>query len=191
MAKQKKREQIIKEAAFLFKQKGYSATSMRELAEQVGMEAASLYNHIRSKDEILEEICFNVANEYVAHIGIIEEMEASTTDKLKELISLHVRMIITGPNEVSVANNDWKNLSDTKKELYKQVRKGYEKRIGGLIREGMQRGEIREVQVSVALFTLLSSLRWIELWYKPERDVTPAQLEKDLTTLLLEGFKAK
>ena len=52
MPKQSKRELIIQEAALIFKQKGYSATSMRELAEKVGMEAASLYNHIRSKDEI-------------------------------------------------------------------------------------------------------------------------------------------
>jgi len=66
MPKQSKKELIIQEAALIFKQKGYSATSMRELAEKVGMEAASLYNHIRSKDEILEEICFKVANQYVS-----------------------------------------------------------------------------------------------------------------------------
>lgn len=189
MAKQNRKERIVREAAAIFKQKGYSATTMRELAEKVGIEAASLYNHIRSKDEILEEICFKVANQYVSHIGKIEDMEASVVQKLRELISLHVRMIISEPNEVSVANNDWKNLSETKKELYKQIRKGYEKRIATLIREGIQNGELKNINVSVALFTLLSSLRWIELWYKPEREVTPEQLENDLMTILIEGFQ--
>lgn len=189
MAKQHKKELIIKEAAALFKKKGYSATSMRELAEKVGMEAASLYNHIRSKEEILEEICFRVAQQYVSHIGQIEEREISVTEKLKDLISLHVNMIIQEPNEVSVANNDWKNLSETKKETYKQIRKGYEKRIATLIQEGIRGGELKEVNVSVALFTLLSSLRWIELWYRSDREITPEQLENDMMTILIEGFQ--
>lgn len=189
MAKQQKKELIIKEAATLFKRKGYSATSMRELAEKVGMEAASLYNHIRSKEEILEEICFRVAGQYVSHIGQIEDRKTTVIQKLKDLISLHVNMIILEPNEVSVANNDWKNLSDTKKDQYKQIRKGYEKRIAALMQEGIRCGELKPVNVSVALFTLLSSLRWIELWYKPEREVSPEQLKKDMMTILIEGFQ--
>lgn len=189
MAKQHRKERIIREAAAIFKQKGFSATTMRELAEKVGVEAASLYNHIRSKDEILEEICFKVANQYVSHISRIEDMDASYVQKLRALISLHVQMIIQEPNEVSVANNDWKSLSETKKELYKQVRRGYEKRIAALIREGIQAGELKDIHVSVGMFTLLSSLRWIELWYKPQREVTPEQLENDLMKILIEGFQ--
>ncbi len=98
-------------------------------------------------------------------------------------------MIIDEPNEVSVANNDWKNLSDTKKDLYKTIRKGYEKRIANLIKAGIAAGEFKDLNVSVALFTLLSSLRWIELWYKPGRDISPEQLENDLMTLLINGFQ--
>ena len=51
-----KKELILSEAAMLFKEKGFGGTSMRDLAEKVGMEAASMYNHIKSKDEILELI---------------------------------------------------------------------------------------------------------------------------------------
>ncbi len=169
MPKQSKKELIIKEAAIIFKQKGYSATSMRELAEKVGMEAASLYNHIRSKDEVLEEICFKVANQYVPLLGTIEHTKESNIQKLKALIQLHVRMIINEPNEVAVANNDWKQLSEAKNKLYKTMRKGYEKRISNLIKARIAAGEFKDINVSVALFTLLSSLRWIEFWYKPKR----------------------
>ena len=189
MAKQSRKELIIKEAAIIFKQKGYSATSMRELAEKVGIEAASLYNHIRSKDEILEEICFSVAHEYLSFITEIEEATSSHSDKLSRLIETHVKLMIERPNEVSVANNDWKNLSDPKKKLYKEVRKGYENRIANILTKGMQTGEFKEINVSVALFTLLSSLRWIELWYKPNREISPEELQADLTTFLVNGLK--
>lgn len=189
MGKQSRKELIIKEAAIIFKQKGYSATSMRELAEKVGIEAASLYNHIRSKDEILEEICFNIAHEYLSFITEIEEEQCSFSEKLSRIIETHVKLVIEKPNEVSVANNDWKNLSEPKKKLYKEVRKGYENRIATILIKGMQAEEFKKINVSVALFTLLSSLRWIELWYKPNRDITPEELQTDLTTFLINGLK--
>lgn len=188
MAKQGKRDLIITEAAILFRQKGFVATTMREIGEQMKLEAASLYNYIRSKEEILEVICFKVAHEYLAHISQIEATDASNVQKLKDLIALHVRMIIKSPNEVSVANNEWKNLSDSKKEEYKTIRDGYEDRIAALLKDGMSCLEFKKVNISVAVYTLLSSLRWIELWYKPERNVTAEELEHDVTTLLIGGF---
>ncbi|MFX9050258.1 helix-turn-helix domain-containing protein, partial [Acinetobacter baumannii] len=57
-----RKEVIIEKAAILFKEKGFKAASMRELADIVGVEAASLYNHIKSKNELLNIICFDVAN---------------------------------------------------------------------------------------------------------------------------------
>lgn len=189
MANRSRRKEIIAAAAAIFKQKGYASTTMRELADDVGLEAASLYNHIRSKEDILEEICFSVAHEYVEQIGRIEDLKSSNIQKLKELISLHVRMIIESPHEVSVANNEWRSLSPMKKDIYKQLRKGYEKRVATLITDGIRAGELKDLNVSVALFTLLSSLRWIELWYRPDRDVSPEELENDLMTILIEGFQ--
>ena len=59
-----RREIIIEKAATLFKQKGFKSASMREIADVVGVEAASLYNHIKSKNELLNIICFDVANRY-------------------------------------------------------------------------------------------------------------------------------
>ena len=63
---------ILQKAAILFKEKGFKAASMRELAEVVGVEAASLYNHIKSKNELLHEICFSVANKYNEKIKILD-----------------------------------------------------------------------------------------------------------------------
>ncbi len=63
-----KREYIIEKASKLFKEKGYKASSMRELATRVGVEAASLYNHIQSKEDLLNAICMNVAARYTTHI---------------------------------------------------------------------------------------------------------------------------
>ena len=78
-----KLDQILKEAAKLFKNKGFGGTSMRDLAAALGMEAASIYYHIGSKDEILEKICFEVAHNYLSHLDEIENEDQSFLEKIK------------------------------------------------------------------------------------------------------------
>lgn len=185
-----KKELILSEAAKLFKEKGFGGTSMRDLGEKVGMEAASMYNHIRSKDEILELICFKIAEEYTSHLAEIENTESTFQEKLKRVIQLHIEVMVNDAAAVSVANNDWKYLTDEKKIEYKEKRKSYEKSFANILEQGMATGEFKTMNVSVALFTILSSLRWIELWYKPSREISPAELEEELTTILLNGLNS-
>ena len=186
--KTNKRQLILEEAAKLFKERGFAGTSMRDLGSQVGMEAASMYNHINSKEEILETICFHVANTYISHLTEIEQTEASYVDKIKALIRLHIRLIVEDGAAVSVGNNDWKYLTGSKLSEFKEARRSYEKGFAALIEKGIAAGEFQPVNVSVALFTILSAVRWVELWYRPGRDVTAEELEENLMTILLNGL---
>ncbi|MBH8556647.1 TetR/AcrR family transcriptional regulator [Hymenobacter negativus] len=183
-----KRQIILDEAAKLFKLKGFGGTSMRDLAGEVGMEAASMYNHIKSKDEILEHLCFHVSNTYIAQLAEVEQMAGSNGDKLKELLRRHINLMLEDGAAVSVANNDWKYLTDNKLEQFKAARKQYEKGFAALIENGIAAGEFQPVNASVALFTILSAVRWVELWYRPGRGVTAQQLEEDIMTILLNGL---
>ncbi len=186
-----KRDLILKEAAQLFKQKGYGGTSMRDLAEKVGIEASSMYNHIRSKDEILEQICYSIANSYLSQIEEIEQQEGSFTEKIKALIRLHIRIMISNGAEVSVANNDWKYLSEDKLKQFKELRRTYEKKFAALLEKGTAAAEFENVNTSVALFTILSAVRWVELWYKPNRGISAPELEDSIITILLNGLEKK
>ena len=183
-----KRQIILDEAAKLFKLKGFGGTSMRDLAGEVGMEAASMYNHIKSKDEILEHLCFHVSNTYIAQLAEVEQMSGSNGDKLKELLRRHINLMLEDGAAVSVANNDWKYLTDNKLEQFKAARKQYEKGFAALIESGIAAGEFQPVNASVALFTILSAVRWVELWYRPGRGVTAQELEEDIMTILLNGL---
>src|SRR6478735_10065469 len=89
-----RREVIVKAAATLFLEKGYKAASMRDLAERVGVEAASLYNHIRSKTELLHDICFAVANVFWEHINKVESTDASPIEKLETLLRFHIKQML-------------------------------------------------------------------------------------------------
>ena len=99
------RQLILDEAARLFKERGFGSSSMRDLGARVGLDAASMYNHIKSKDEILEIICFQVSDTYIAQLLEVEQMEAKYLEKITELLRRHVRLMTKDGAAVSVANN--------------------------------------------------------------------------------------
>lgn len=183
------RQLILEEAALLFKERGFGNSSMRDLGARVGLDAASMYNHIKGKDELLESICFRVSDAYLAQLAEVEQLAAGSLDKIAELLRRHVRLMLTDGAAVSVANNEWKALTEPRLTEFKQARKRYEKGFAALIEQGIAAGELQPVNVSVALFTLLSAVRWVELWYRPTRSLSAAELEADLLTLLLDGLK--
>ncbi|UOQ77701.1 TetR/AcrR family transcriptional regulator [Hymenobacter sp. 5516J-16] len=189
--KTNKRQLILEEAAKLFKQKGFGGTSMRDLAGEVGIEAASMYNHIKSKDEILELICFRVSSTYISQLAEIEATQAPYVEKIKSLIRLHIRLMIEDGAAVSVANHDWKYLPEPALTAFKDARKQYEKGFAALIEQGIAAGEFQPVNVSVALFTILSAVRWVELWYRPGRELSAEELEANIVTMLLTGLERK
>lgn len=189
--KSAKRELILAEAAKLFKDRGYSGTSMRDLAGQVGMEAASMYNHIKSKDELLDTICFRISDTYISQLAEIERTAIPYGDKIKALVRLHIRLMVEDSAAVSVANHDWKYLPEPRLTEFKQARKTYEKGFAALIEAGIAAGEFRPVNVSVALFTVLSAVRWVELWYRPGRGLTADELESNIITVLLGGLEQR
>ena len=191
MAKRPKinqRQRILEEAARLFKAKGFAGTSMRDLGGEVGMEAASIYNHVKSKDEILESICFYVSDSYISQLAEVEKIEGSYTEKVKALLQRHIQLMIEDGAAVSVANNDWKYLTGEKLTEFKEARKSYERGFAALLERGIAAGELQPVNVSVALFTILAAVRWVELWYRPGRGVSAEELERNIITILLNGL---
>src|SRR5258706_1228938 len=79
-----RKEQVIRKAAELFREKGYAASSMRDLAQKLGIEAASLYSHIKSKEEILRSLCFDMAAEFWELRQDVEKKGGSASEELKK-----------------------------------------------------------------------------------------------------------
>src|SRR4051794_15452193 len=136
-----KKETIIEEAAKLFHEKGFSATSMRDLAEHVGVEAASLYNHIQSKSEILQEICFQVANAFMSKIEEVDNNEKTALRKIEVLLRFHVQQMVNEYEKVYVSDREWKYLSDPYLSNYQAQRRTYRKRMASMIEDGISGNE--------------------------------------------------
>lgn len=184
-----RKDVIIAQAARLFREKGYSATSMRDLAEHVGVEAASLYNHISSKAEILQEICFKAANSFMTHISEVELSHRSSIEKLEAILRFHIRQMVTNYEEVYVMDREWKHLTDPYLSNMQSQRRSYRQRIAAIIEEGIRQGEIKNIDAPTAVLILLHAVSGIESWHRSVKRISDEMLEDNMVMILVEGLR--
>lgn len=187
--KASKKDFILLRASAMFREKGYAATSMRDLAEMVGIEAASLYNHIQSKAEILQEIIFRMANDCNVHLEELEESNLSNLKKLESLIRFHVQMMINRCDDYTVMINEWMHLSEPYLTNFNIQRHQYVVKLENIVAEGCKQKELKEISPYVVVLTILSSVRGLEFWHRSSEKITPKQIEDNMVALLINGLK--
>ena len=184
-----RKEVILSKAARLFREKGYNATSMRDLAEEVGVEAASLYNHINSKSEILQEICFKVANRFMSHIEEVSHQDQPAIQKLDAILRFHIRNMLELYEEVYVSDREWKHLAEPYLVNFQNQRRVYRQRIASIIEEGIENGEIKEIDAPTAVLIILHAVSGIESWHRSKKKISGEMLEENMIMIMIEGLR--
>ncbi|MEO6347286.1 MAG: TetR/AcrR family transcriptional regulator [Aquaticitalea sp.] len=182
-----RKEEIIQTAAKLFKEKGYSAVTMRDLATEMGIRAASLYNHIDSKQDILKAIIITLAEEFTTGMNAIKSSNSNTIDKLKSIVSLHVDITTKNTYGMASLNNDWMHLED-QLEYYLKLRKTYEQDFINIIQDGIKSNEIIDSNPEIIMFSILSTLRSLYLWIPKKEELNRQELSINLSTVLINGI---
>lgn len=180
---------ILRKAAAMFREKGFAATSMRDLAEAVGIEAASLYNHIRSKNEILEAICFDVANVYNTNMDAIENSGQKSITKVENLLRFHIKQMVENYEEVYVADREWKHLDDPYLSNFQTQRRNYRKKFAGIIEEGIVKGDIRKIDAATAVLIMLHAVSGIESWHRSTAKISAEELEDNMLAIMIDGLR--
>ncbi|MBS1743797.1 MAG: TetR family transcriptional regulator [Bacteroidetes bacterium] len=183
-----KKDTITKKAAALFRKKGFASTSMRELADNIGVEAASLYNHIGSKNELLQTICFTIANAFTIQLEKVAGTTASNISKLESLIRFHIQMMLRSYDEVFVANHEWKQLQEPFLTNFLSQRKNYENALVGIVQDGIKKNELKKLDPYVVVLTLLSAVRGLEFWQRHKKNLDATKLENDMVNHLIKGL---
>ena len=187
--KASKKDLILQKAALMFREKGFAATSMRDLAETVGIEAASLYNHIQSKSEILQDITFRMANECNDHLDSLDNNGMSSIEKIESLIRFHVQMMINRFEDYYVMVNEWIHLSDPYLTNFSVQRRSYVQKMEDIIQKGIENKEMKPVIPYVAVLTILSSVRGLEFWHRSRQRITPVEMEDNMVNHLINGLR--
>jgi TetR/AcrR family transcriptional regulator, cholesterol catabolism regulator len=186
-----RKEQIVETAALLFKQKGYASTTMRDLATELGIEAASIYHHIKSKEELLDSICFHMANKFISNAKEVNDIYFNAEQKLRLVIKLHVETITQNQDQSAVFLSEWRNLSEPRLTLFKQLRQQYENQFTIILMEGENEDIFEQVDKKFAVLSILSTINFINEWYRPDGKMNAAEIAEKLSNFIMGGLRKR
>jgi TetR/AcrR family transcriptional regulator, cholesterol catabolism regulator len=161
------RDQVLRTAADLFRERGYRATTVDHIAARLGMSKASLYTHFRAKEEMLAAISRQTIERFTRELGVVLHSDLSPEDKLRRVVRDHVRMVIDNRSFLTVFFSEEANLPARLARALAAQKDRYDKAVESVILEGVERGVFRDVPSRLVVFGLLGMLNWLYKWYNP------------------------
>ncbi|MBT8229799.1 MAG: TetR/AcrR family transcriptional regulator [Bacteroidia bacterium] len=181
-----RKELILEEAVHMYRERGYASSSVRDLAQKVGIEAPSIYSHFKSKEHILSQICFKMAETFIKGLEKAEK-EKNTNNKLRVAIQEHIRVVLHHKEASVVMWNEWKFLTNPFHQDFQKMIRDYERKFENIIKEGMKQGDFRMQNPNTVSNLILSSLNGLAHWYKnDERSLK--ELEQEFSEIYLKGI---
>jgi AcrR family transcriptional regulator len=182
-----RRSELTREAARLFAERGYHGTSINDLAEALGVQKATLYAHIESKQDLLYETMRDGANAFHAALDAIPE-SAPATEKIRLALRGHLRVVAEQLDVATVFVQEWRYLEGERRGEIVAERRRYEDRIRGFFREGRELGELRtDLDDATAALLVLSAANWAYTWLRPGRDTD--ELADSFYAILIDGLR--
>ena len=181
-----RKEKIIEKAIQMYRDKGYTSSSVRDLAQKVGIEAPSIYSHFKSKEHILQHICFEMARAFLNGLECAE-LKSGPTEKLRAAIKEHIKVVLGRKEASAVMWNEWKFLTNPSYDEFQMMVRDYELRFTRMIQEGMKKGEFRKQDPKIVSNLILASLNSLSHWYKGN-DTSLEELENEFSEIYLKGI---
>jgi TetR/AcrR family transcriptional regulator, cholesterol catabolism regulator len=161
------RDQILRTAADLFRERGYRATTLDDIAARLGMSKASLYKSFRAKDEMLAAISRGTIETFTRELSLVLRSDMSPEDKLRRVVRDHVRFVIANRSFLTVFFSEEANLPVRLARALAAQKDRYDKGVESVVVEGARRGVFRDLPPRLVVFGLLGMLNWIYKWYNP------------------------
>jgi len=186
------REQQVRAAALrLFRDKGYHATSMRDIAAEVGINKGSLYSYIRSKEDLLIPFFERAMGLLLAEIEAISANESLTaTERLKRAIKAHILNVTENLDILTVYLSEWRQLRADSLSTVRQQRERYAALFLAIVEAGVNRGEFRAIDPRISALGMIGMCNYLFRWYGPDCRLRPEQIADELTDMLLHGVLA-
>ncbi len=154
----------------LFAERGYHGTSIGDLAEALGVQKATLYAHIESKQDLLYETMREGADAFHGALDAIPE-QLPAVEKIQLALRGHLRVVAEQLDVATVFVQEWRYLEGERRDEIVGERRRYEERIRALFREGRELGELRtDLDDGTAALLMLSAANWAYTWLQPGRD---------------------
>jgi AcrR family transcriptional regulator len=182
------RADIVQAAAQIFRQKGYHAASMQDIADAVGLQKASLYHHFASKQDILLEILDEALDLLIADMQAVLDTDLPPEDQLRQAMRAYVSRVTQEASLAAVLQLEHRNLDPRRRARHIPRRDRYDSLWRELIRRGIDRGTFRPMDERMVTFALLGIQNWMITWYRPEGRLPAAEIADQFADLMLNGL---
>jgi AcrR family transcriptional regulator len=182
------RDQIVRAAEKLFNLNGYRATSMRQIADAVGLKAGSLYSHIGSKEEVLRQILDDVAKEILDSAYAARDLNGTPREQLYSFVRGYLKAVGQRPAIARILLFDWRSMPPARQRAIRGMRDTFEKILDAIIAEGQRTGDFRKLDPKWVRLVLLSALNWAGQWFDPKGSNTPHEIADELLNVMLQGI---
>ena len=184
-----KRRAALKVAARIFNEKGYHATSLDEIADEIGVTKTALYYYFKNKEQLLYE-CLKLTYDCGQNARLeAEQMDGTAFEKLSHLYRRFMENLMEERGAFTTSAH-LNALPDDKREELLERRRHFDRYSRMLIQKSVEEGALREVDVRLTSNFILGAVNWILRWYSEDDKATPEQVSSAFMDLLMHGIAA-
>lgn len=163
-----RREQILAYAAAMFYERGFEATTIRDLAKELGLKSASIYHFFEDKEQLLFDLVTSATEELTAGAKRLLAAETSYELKLAVLIVNHVVLHALRPAETTLGDTELRSLTGKRREENTRARDRYESIVIKVLRDGARHAGFELLDTRLTAYALIAQNSSVGIWYRPD-----------------------
>jgi AcrR family transcriptional regulator len=173
----------------LFSEHGYDKTTVRMIAESMGVKSGSLYSHIAGKDEILTRIVMSVADDFSGSVATANAGDQPPEQRLRAMTQAHLRVLDRRQAAVTVYYDEWRKLGEDSRRGIAERRDQYTQMFIQVVQEGIVDGTFTpDIDPRDAVLVLLSACNWTYQWYSRDGQLTADQIADRYVDVVVAGL---
>ncbi|MFH1058905.1 MAG: TetR/AcrR family transcriptional regulator [Pseudomonadota bacterium] len=187
---ERRSQEIFAAAARLFAQRGYSRTSIRDLAEELGMQKSSLYHYFESKEDLLHRLLDDIMEQALPIIEELCSRSMPPLEKLAAFMRFYTHVYAGDRDRLILLVNELDCLPPERREQVVTKQRRYVAAIRGILAELKQAGLLKDLPLSVLVFIFFAMVHYTPKWYDPAGPVSPDELGHILEQVFCQGILA-
>ena len=187
-----RREEIVQAAAHVFRERGFEAATLRDVAAALNTDRASLYYYVGSKEELLQQIVSEALRRDIEIAEAVKRSRVGSREKIAALIESmvdsydknypHMMVYIEDLGRIARQDSEWSI------DVIEQTR-AYESLVHSILRKGQRDGTLRaDLPVELSALALFGMINWMHRWYRPDQKWKVQEVAATFTAIFLDGY---
>ncbi len=182
------KQKIINTAVTLFNKKGYSVTSVQDIAEDLNVTKAALYYYITSKEEILYAIFDQTMKTAEKRLDKLLAEKITVEDRIRKVIYNHIMAVFDEAPHIAIFFTEQAHLLPGNLASIRRRQRDYEKAVAAVFEEGIKENILKKIEILPTVYAVLGMCNWLYHWYKPVGQIKPEELADLYADIILCGI---